>query len=344
MKSLHDVVLEHDEIADLDPAERRLALRSLFATVEGECYEAATVGEIADRIDGFGPLTRAMADERVTDILVNGPGDIYIEREGRLSRLGERFADDGDLLAFIERSLGEAGVRADASRPIADARLKDGSRLHVMLPPIAPDGPLISIRRFPSSPLSLNDLVARNMLCSDDATELTAAVRNRVTIAISGGTGSGKTTLLNALLGEVDPTERVVLVEETPELRPACPHWVSLLTRDPNIEGRGAIDLGALIRASLRMRPDRIIIGEVRGAESLAALGAMSVGHEGSMVTVHARSADQVLDRMVSLALLAESGLSESSLRGQVEAAFGLVIHLEKSPRGTRRVKETKRS
>ena len=234
------------------------------------------------------------------------------------------------LQNFAQRILAQAGARADASKPIADGRLPDGSRLHVVLPPVAPAGPLISIRRFPRRPMSLPDLVAAGMLSRDAAQFLINSVRARMTIAISGPTGCGKTTLLNALLSEVDDHERVVLIEETAELRPASSHWVSLLTRPANVEGAGRINSSALVRASLRMRPDRIVVGEVRGAEALDALQAMSVGHPGSMLTVHAGSAGEVESRLVSLALMGGSGASETSLAKRVASTFRLIVHLDK--------------
>jgi pilus assembly protein CpaF len=329
-------VLDHDELAELDAAERRLALRRLVAESTDPLEVSTAVAELADIIDGFGPLSAPMRDELVTDIMVNGPRDVWIERDGSLVRTDISWHDVGDLVAFAERILSAAGVRVDASIPVADARLSDGSRINVVLPPIAPHGPLLSIRRWPRLPYSLEDLCDRGMLDKDQAAILSAAVGDMKTIAISGGTGTGKTTLMNSLLACIGPLERVVIIEETPELHPQCRHAVSLLARPPNIEGRGGIDLDALVRTSLRMRPDRIIVGEVRGPEALTALSAMSTGHEGSMVTVHARSAGDALDRMVTLALQASSGASEANLNRRVRAAFDLAVHLER--RGTTRV------
>jgi pilus assembly protein CpaF len=331
-----EVVLQHDELADLDPAERRLALRSLLAPeVEGTTLGAA-VAEVADEIDGFGPLTALLEDDAVTDVLVNGCRDVWVERAGALVRTEAKFSDPAELEAWIERLLGHAGARADASRPIADARLANGARLHVVLPPVARDGPLVSIRRFPSRRPSLSQMRDWGMLDGDQEAVLKEAVSRRVTIAISGSTGTGKTTLLNALLGLVDGTERVVLVEEVAELSPACPHWVALVGRPPNIEGAGGVDLITLVRCALRMRPDRIVVGEVRGPEALAALTAMSTGHDGSMVTLHANSAADAVERMVSLALQAGGGATEDSLGRSFRRAFGLVVHLEHGPGGRR--------
>jgi pilus assembly protein CpaF len=323
-------VLDHDELAELDEAERRLALRRLVAETTDAAHLSTTVAQLADIIDGFGPLAAPMRDERVTDVLVNGPYEVWIERDGRLTRSDIVWRDADELHAFAERVLGDVGVRVDASVPIADARLSDGSRINVVLPPIAPEGPLLSIRRWPQQRYSLENLSAKGMLDEAQADALGEAVRARRTIAIGGATGTGKTTLMNALLACIDSTERIVVIEETPELRPPCSHAVSLLARPPNIEGRGGIDLDALVRTSLRMRPDRIVVGEVRGPEALTALAAMSTGHEGSMVTLHAQSALDALDRMVTLALRAASGASEATLLRRVRAAFDVVVHLER--------------
>jgi pilus assembly protein CpaF len=329
-------VLDHDELAELDAGERRLALRRLVAETTEAAHVSTTVAQLADTIDGFGPLAAPMRDDHVTDVLVNGPHEVWVEREGRLVRTDISWHDAEELHAFAERLLGDVGVRVDASVPIADARLSDGSRINVVLPPIAPGGPLLSIRRWPQLRYSLEDLSEKRMLEEGEADKLREAVHARQTIVIGGATGTGKTTLMNALLACIDSVERLVVIEETPELRAPGPQAVSLLARPDNIEGRGGIDLEALVRTSLRMRPDRIIVGEVRGPEALTALAAMSTGHEGSMVTLHAQSALDALDRMVTLALQAASGASEASLLRRVHAAFDLVVHLER--RGERRV------
>ncbi len=340
---LLDLVLERDELADLDPAERRLALRSLVAEAVSAERIDGLVAELADAVDGYGPVGRLLRDDAVTDVLVNRWDDVWVERAGRLERTDVSFADEAHLRAFIERAIGAAGRRVDASHPISDASLPDGSRIHAVLPPVAPEGAVVSIRRFPHRPLSLDDLVAARMLDAERARLLIDSVQGGLTIGISGGTGSGKTTLLNALLGLVPASQRVVLVEETSELRPLCAHWVSLLCREANAEGRGRVDQTTLLRAALRMRPDRIVVGEVRGPEALVALAAMSTGHEGSMVTVHARSGARALERMVALALQAGSGASEDSLRHQVLDAFDLVVHLSRDERGIRRIESVTR-
>ncbi|HEU4487650.1 MAG TPA: ATPase, T2SS/T4P/T4SS family [Actinomycetota bacterium] len=334
--SLRDLLLEHDELAQLDPARRRLELRRLVGSIETGEGLGQAVATLADDIDGYGPVSRLLRDDQVTDVLINGPFEIWVERAGLLELTETRFESHAALRSWVERNLGRSGARADAARPVADARLPDGSRMHVVLPPLAPSGPLVSIRRFPRRRFDLEALTAAGMLDRGEADYLRNCVADRISVAISGSTASGKTTLLNALLGLVDPGERVVLIEEVPELSPACRHFVSLVARSENVEGRGAVGLDALLRAALRMRPDRIVLGEVRGPEALVALGALSTGHEGSMVTLHAASASQVMGRMVTLALQGASGASEDSLRSQFEDAFGAVVHLERTAGGRR--------
>ncbi|MGH2748690.1 MAG: CpaF family protein [Actinomycetota bacterium] len=339
MRELRELLFEHDELADLDPAARRLAIRDLVASWGEGAGLAEAVGRAADFIDGYGPLTGVMTDD-VTDVLVNGPDQVYVERARGIERCDISFASAAELRSLVDRLLARANSRADASRPIADGRLPDGSRIHVVLPPVAPDGPLLSIRRFPRRSLTLDDLRARGTATDEEADVLAALVARRATLIVSGATGSGKTTLLNALLSLVPPSERVVTIEETPELRSACEHAVSLITRPPNVEGKGALDATALVRAALRMRPDRIVIGEVRGPEALDALAALATGHRGSMLTVHARSARDALDRLVELALGAGSGAREESIAARVRRAVDAVVHLERDSGGRRRVRQ----
>ena len=331
------LIADHDELADLDPAARRLALRSLVHRSESASPDL--VARLSDWIDGYGPITSLMADPDVSDILVNGPEEVWVERAGRLQRTEVSFENGQQLWDLIERMLGSAGARADAAHPIADARLQDGARVHVVLPPLSGADPLLSIRRFPATAWSLNDLAERGFLTPAQHYLLRDAVASRLTIAVGGGTGTGKTTLVNALLGCIDSTERVVVIEETPELAPVCPHWVSLIGRPPNIEGRGAVDQSELLRAALRMRPDRIVVGEVRGPEALIALQAMATGHEGSMVTVHSRSAADVSDRLVDLASMSVSAPEHRALQRRVETSLDLIVQVGRHD-GHRRVTE----
>ena len=333
---LMSLVIERDLLADLDPAARRLALRDLVTeTIPPGVNPAPLVGELADLIDGFGPLSSLMADVTVTDVLVNAADEVWVQRAGAALELTEcRFRSPSELRDLAQRWVTEAGGRLDASEPLADVVLRDGSRLHAVLPPISPSGPLLSIRRFPRRRFSLSDLAHAGMFDDGVGERLQQLVQERATIVISGATGTGKTTLLNALIGCVTD-ERVVVIEETPELQPSCPHVVRLCARRANAEGRGEITLDSLSRNALRMRPDRIIVGEARGSEASVALTAMATGHEGSMLTIHARSADSVIDRLVTLSLQAGSGASESSLQEAARSAVDLVVHLE--ARGGRR-------
>lgn len=325
-RALRELVYAHDEIADLDPVERRVALRSIVAQA-GVSDLAAAVDAIANDIDGFGPLTALLADEHVTDVLVNGPGEVQVERAGQLERADVSFLDRDDLHAWCQRIVSAHWGRVDALHPIADVILHDGSRLHVVLPPVAPNGPLVSIRRPARTPYSIDELVALGLVDAATARRLTDHVVSGSSIVISGATGSGKTTLLDALLREVPPSERVVSVEELAELR-AGANRVALVAREPNCEGRGAVPLDELVRASLRMRPDRIVVGEVRGAEALPALWALSTGHRGSMLTVHARSAGHARRRLVDLALASQHAPAEETLMAQVADAIDVSVHV----------------
>ena len=336
---LLELLLRHDEVADLDPAARRLALRDALLQEEGITDVPGDLEELARTIDGYGPLQDLMGAPDVTDILVNGPSEVWVERAGTLERTDVSLGSSAELSGFVERLLARSGARVDTSSPIVDARLPDGSRIHVVAPPLAPSGPLVSIRRFPAANLSLQDLVVRGGMSAQQAEELRAAIAGRQSIVISGATGTGKTTLLGALLGLVGSTERVITIEEMPEIRCAAPHVASLVARRANLEGSGEVTLEDLARAALRMRPDRIVVGEVRGPEALVALRAMGSGHCGSMLTVHSASPQGALDRLVSLALSAAPNLSEASLRSELAGAVDLVVHLERSD-GRRAVAE----
>jgi pilus assembly protein CpaF len=272
-----------------------------------------------------------MEDARVTDVLVNGPGEVWVERDGFLELTDVQFPDAAELEGLARHLLGRSGRSVDMTRPIADAQLSDGSRIHLVLPPVAPGGPLMSIRRFSRRVMGLDDLSAAGSFDASLYAELASMVEERKNLVIAGATGAGKTTLLNALLMQVAAGERVVAIEETPELRLAGPNAVSLLARARNVEGTGEIGLTELLRAALRMRPDRIVIGEVRGAESLVALSAFSTGHEGSMVTVHARSPSDVATRLVWLALQSPDAPSEKALLQQVRRAFDEVIFVSRA-------------
>ncbi|MFP5297943.1 MAG: CpaF family protein [Actinomycetota bacterium] len=335
MSDLYELVLARDELADLDPAARRLALREVLAAEVGEDRLPEALSYICDRVDGFGPVSWLMSDPSVTDILINGPDEVWCERSGVLERCDVSFPEP-ELRAFVERMVGLAGGRIDASQPMADAKLPDGSRLHVVLPPLAPSGPLVSIRRFPSRWLDLDGLIRTGMMDPSEASLLRESVIERKTIVVSGPTGSGKTTLLAALLGCVPEGERVVLIEETPEIPAAASHLVSLVARPSNVEGRGEVSLADLVKTSLRMRPDRIVVGEVRGAEALDMLQAMNTGHEGSLTTVHANSPRDALSRIETMVLFSGLDLPLRAVREQVASALDVIIQLERRSDGKR--------
>ncbi|MEA2452335.1 MAG: pilus assembly protein CpaF [Actinomycetota bacterium] len=338
MTDLLDLAYEHDELAELDPAARRLALRTLLAA-EGVDDVAGTVARIADELDGFGPISELMRDDSATDILINGPDEVWVEVAGELAQSSCRFDSVDHLTRWCERFVSLSGGHIDASTPVADVRLSDGARLHVVLRPVAPAGPLVSIRRFPATSLTLADLVSMGSMTESQGAVLTRAVADGRSIVVSGATGSGKTTLLNALLLLVPAGERVVVIEELPELRTEIPNRVSLVARPANAAGKGRVSVEELVRASLRMRPDRIIVGEVRGAEALPALWAATTGHSGSMLTIHASSATHASRRLVDLALMAPRAPQQATLERSVADAVDLFVHVARRD-GARMVTE----
>jgi pilus assembly protein CpaF len=291
---------------------------------------AALVRELADALAGLGPVAPLLRDPGVTDVMVNGPSEVWVERHGRLERTAVTFPDAAALHAAVLRVIGPLGLRLDRARPHVDARLADGSRLHALLPPLAPHGPVVTIRRFAAVTPSWADLGAAGAVPAEVAALLQAAVAERRAIVCCGRTGTGKTTLLNLLLAEVADGERVVVIEDAPELRPRCAHAVRLETRPPNAEAAGEITIADLVRQALRMRPDRIVVGEVRGAEIVDVLAAMATGHEGCMTTVHARAADEALVRMEGMAL--QAGLPLAAARAQLAVGLDLLVVLGRDP------------
>jgi pilus assembly protein CpaF len=287
---------------------------------------------------GLGPLEELLGDPAVEEVMVNGPDDVYVERGGRIERTEVRFDSERALRDAIERILAPLGRRVDELSPMADARLGDGSRVNVIIPPLSVDGPALSIRRFTAARPDPDELVALGTLTTELRDVLAAAVRERRSILISGGTGSGKTTLLNALSAYIDPAERVVTIEDAAELRLRQPHVVRLESRPASVEGRGEVTIRDLLRNALRMRPDRIVIGEVRGAESLDLLTALNTGHDGALSTVHANSPEDALRRIETLALMAGIGLPHEAIREQVSRGIHLVVHLVRGAEGARKV------
>jgi pilus assembly protein CpaF len=327
---------EPGEDADLPARIRALVDRE--AGVLSEARRAELAARIAERAFGLGPLEPLLGDPAVDEIMVSGVAPVWVERGGRLEPTGVRFAREQDLRDAIERILAPLGRRVDEAEPLADARLPDGSRVNVVLPPLALDGPALTIRRFRRRGFSPADLVASGTLTQPLLDFLARAVRARCTILVCGGTGSGKTTTLNALSSFVGEDERVVTIEDAAELRLRQPHVVRLEARPPNLEGRGEVTIRRLVRNALRMRPDRIIVGEVRGPEALDMLTALSTGHDGSLSTVHAGSPAEALRRVEVLALMADLGLPHAAIREQVADAFDLVVCQARTSEGIRRV------
>jgi pilus assembly protein CpaF len=335
---LRDLLVAEASAGDRPAPDRIRALVDREAAVLGPAARADLAGRVAELAFGLGPLEPLLRDPDVDEVMVNGPGTVWVERAGRLEPAGEGFATAEALRHAIERILAPVGRRADEAEPLCDARLPDGSRVNVVLPPLALDGPILTIRRFRPRGLGPGDLVANGTWPAALGDLLARAVRAKLTILVSGGTGSGKTTTLNALSAFVPAGERIVTIEDTAELRLAQPHVVRLEARPPSVEGRGEVTIRRLVRNALRMRPDRIVVGEVRGAEALDMLQAMSTGHDGSLSTVHAGSPEEALRRLETLALMAGVGLPHRAIRDQVADALDLVVHQARVAGGARRV------
>jgi pilus assembly protein CpaF len=293
---------------------------------------------IADDALGHGPLERLLADDSISEIMVNGPYDIWIERHGRLFDTNVRFDDESHMRRIINKIVAEVGRRVDESSPMVDARLPDGSRVHIIIPPLSLSGPLITIRKFSKKRLTLAELIKLGSLNSEAVDYLQRCVHAELNILISGGTGSGKTTLLNALSAAIPDEDRIITVEDAAELQLNQRHVLRLESRPKNIEGEGEVPIRELVRNSLRMRPDRIVVGEVRGAEALDMLQAMNTGHDGSLSTVHANSPRDALARVETMVLMAGYDLPVRAIRQQVCSALDLIVHLERLEDGSRRV------
>jgi pilus assembly protein CpaF len=299
------------------------------------------VNEVSDEVVGFGPIEFLLKDPDVTEVMVNGPDDVYVERGGRIERAPDGlFEGEESVLHLIERIVGPLGLRVDESSPWADARLPDGSRVHAIVPPLSLRGPAITIRKFSPVPIRADDLVASSSLGRRMLRFLAAAVRGRANLVISGGAGSGKTTLLGVLSGFISDDERLITIEDAAELRLAKPHVISLEARPANVEGRGQVTVRDLVRNALRMRPDRIIVGEVRGGEALDMLQAMNTGHEGSLSTAHANSTRHLLWRLETMAMMSDVDLPAAHIRNQVASAIDVVVHLARMRDGRRLVWE----
>ncbi|MEP6921532.1 MAG: CpaF family protein [bacterium] len=296
------------------------------------------VADVQHELFGLGPLEPLLADPTISDILVNSHRNIYVERRGKLEATNVAFKDDEHLMRVIERIVSSVGRRIDESSPMVDARLLDGSRVNAIIPPLSIDGPVLSIRRFGAEPLRMNSLIDNKALTQDIADMLKMCVSARLNVLISGGTGAGKTTLLNALSAYIPEDERIVTIEDSAELQLQQPHVVRLETRPPNIEGRGEVTQRDLVRNALRMRPDRIVIGEVRGGEAIDMLQAMNTGHDGSLTTIHANTPRDALARLETMIQMTGMRLSDRAMRQQVAAAINLVVQVARLSDGTRRL------
>jgi pilus assembly protein CpaF len=325
---------------ELEPRVRQLVAEQLNAeeTPFSPTERARLERQIADDILGYGPLEPFLRDPSVTEIMVNGSDQLYVERQGIIEETEASFLDDAHLLRIIDRIVSQVGRRIDESSPMVDARLPDGSRVNAIIPPLSLSGPSLTIRKFAQNALSLRDLVGLGSVTEQVASFLAECVRGKLNILISGGTGTGKTTLLNAVSGYVPGSERIVTVEDAAELRLQQRHVVSLESRPPNLEGEGEVRIRDLVRNALRMRPDRIIVGEVRGAETLDMLQAMNTGHDGSLTTVHANSARDALHRLEMLVLMAGVELPVKAIREQIAGGFDLLVHVARLVDGARRV------
>ena len=345
---IHGQLIERIDLSKLDILPTEEVRQQITRIIEDMLVEEETPLTRADRdqlvLDihhetfGLGPIEPLMQDPTVSDILANGPKEVYVERRGKLERTTIAFRDDAHLLQTIERIVSRVGRRVDESTPMVDARLPDGSRVNAIIPPLALEGPVLSIRRFAIEPFRLPDLIAFGTLTPALAEILTAAIRARLNILISGGTGAGKTTLLNVMSNAIPSTERIVTIEDSAELQLQQDHVVRLETRPPNIEGRGEVTQRDLVRNALRMRPDRIILGEVRGPEVLDMLQAMNTGHDGSLSTVHANSTRDALSRLETMMLMSGISLPVRAMREYISSALDMIIHVSRLSDGTRKV------
>lgn len=337
--------IDTNEAATLSREELELHLAPVLVSIMAEMRLSLSGNERRELLDGliddmlgYGPLQPLINDPTISEILVNRPDQVFVERKGTLELSSVRFQNEGHVRNIAVRIASRVGRRVDESTPMCDARLEDGSRVNIILPPLSLKGTSISIRKFTVKRFGLNELASVKSMSPDMAKFLGVAVRSRLSILISGGTGSGKTTLLNAMSGQIGPEERIITIEDAAELQLQQPHVVTLETRMPNVQGEGAIAIRDLLRNALRMRPDRIIVGEVRGNEAVDMLQAMNTGHDGSFGTIHANSPRDALMRLENMAEMAQLGMSSKSIRSQIASALDLVVHVERLPDGKRRV------
>src|SRR5881296_304014 len=327
---------ENQRRAQVEHLARRMLVEAEIRLTRGD--EEKLITELLHDTFDLGPITPLLLDEEISDILVNTHRQVYVERLGKLELTPVSFRDEAHLRLIIERIISRVGRRIDESTPLVDARLPDGSRVNAIIPPAALDGPILSIRRFRRRALSIDDLVGIGSLTPEIAQLITGAVRARLNMLVTGGTGSGKTTLLNILSRYIPEGERIVTIEDSAELMLQQPHVVRLETRPPNIEGKGTITQRELVRNALRMRPDRIVVGEVRGDEVLDMLQAMNTGHDGSLTTLHANGPRDALHRLENLVLMAGHNLPDRAIREQVASALNMIVHISRMADGTRKI------
>lgn len=347
---IHDRLLDLIDLTLIDSLDQNLVksqIRSLVQRVLEEQDFRVPLNlterenlftEIEDEVLGLGPLEPFLKDDTISDVLVNTYNQIFIERFGKLEITESRFKDDTHLMRIIDKIVSSVGRRIDESSPMVDARLSDGSRVNVIIPPLAIDGPILSVRRFGKDPLLLKDLILLKSFTKEIGEVVRGVVKARLNVLISGGTGSGKTTLLNCLSQFIPEEERIVTIEDAAELQLKQEHLVRMETRPPNIEGKGEVTSRDLVRNSLRMRPDRIIVGEVRGAEAFDMLQAMNTGHEGSITTIHANSSRDALMRLESMVAMTNLGISNEFMRRFIASAIDLIIQISRFPDGTRKI------
>jgi len=345
---IHSQILEEMDLESLNKLQEEVARTRVREAIRELLHRDRTpltlnereqmVNEIVDELFGLGPIEQLLADTAVSDILVNGPNHIYVERQGVIERTNLFFNDSQHLMRIIERIVSRVGRRVDESSPMVDARLLDGSRVNAIIPPLALDGPSVSIRRFGGHKLAAHSLISNGTLTKPMLDLLEACVKGKLNIMVSGGTGAGKTTLLNILSSFIPDSERIITIEDAAELRLHQEHVVRLETRPPNIEGKGAIRQRQLVINALRMRPDRIIVGEVRGDEAVDMLQAMNTGHEGSLTTIHANSTRDALSRLETMIAMAELNLPERAVRQQTSSAINVIVQVSRLPDGTRKV------
>ena len=334
---LYDIDLSETEL-DSRVREKLMQVLARDATPLSAHDRSRVIAEIVDDILGFGPIEPFLRDPTVTEVMVNGASNVYVEREGKLQLTGARFIDDDHLRRTIDKIVARVGRRIDEARPYVDARLSDGSRVNAVIPPIAIDGPMLTVRKFSQDPYSVSDLISFGTFSADVAAFLEACVRGRLSVLVSGGTGTGKTTTLNVLSSFIPSDQRIVTIEDAAELKLRQPHVGRLEFRPANIEGSGEVTIRDLVRNALRMRPDRIVVGEVRGGEALDMLQAMNTGHDGSISTIHANSPRDALSRLETMVLMAGVDLPMRAVRDQIASAVDLVVHQARLRDGSRRI------